>query len=725
LRDPVPTINPKKPFAPLPALRWNRIAMVQGPLLHTHFKAAEVVASILIAAIASYSALTLAERIGARHGRDHHLWLLGGGLAMGLGIAAMHFVGMLAMQLPVEVTYESGRTIASVLLAIAASTVALALAGGTSIRAPRLVSGALVFGAAIAGMHYLGMSAIRGPLTMGYHRARVATSVLVAIGAAATALVLAFTLRSDGEVRHSVRRVASVMAMALAISGMHYTGMWAVHFAPAVPGARDTALDLSDIAPTGLAAFVAAVSVVVLAGAIIASRIDQRARRELRETRLTLETRIAERETEAAMATELYALLAEHASDMVSTHTPDGRFAYVSQSWCEFTGVPLTGLLGHLPVEFAHPEDVSLLVANRARGLREAARITTLWRCRRAGAASPGHDHEYTWVETTSRSVREATTGRVQTFICATRDVSERKRMEDQLARSEARFRAALDGSFDAFFVLEALRDEHGRIIDFVYSEINRCGESLMGHSRANIVGCRMTEAFPSSANTHFDRFAMVVDSQRPLEEEMELMTPAGERRWFHHQIIPLGDGVAVTSRDVTDRKQAEEELRALTLVDDLTGLYNRRGFRMLAEQHLRLSKRGGPVTFLVVFDVDFFKDVNDVHGHPEGDAALRRVATVLRTAFRDSDIIARLGGDEFAVFALDCGEICDHLLARYRNALDANNTAAARPYTISISVGAARFDPLAPVSLDDLMAEADADLYEAKRVRAAPRTAA
>ena len=97
----------------------------------------------------------------------------------------------------------------------------------------------------------------------------------------------------------------------------------------------------------------------------------------------------------------------------------------------------------------------------------------------------------------------------------------------------------------------------------------------------------------------------------------------------------------------------------------------------------------------------------------------------MLRIAFRDSDIMARLGGDEFAVFALDCGEIEEHLLARYRNALDANNKATARPYTISISLGTARFDPLAPVSLDDLMAEADANLYEAKRLRASRQSAA
>ena len=127
-------------------------------------------------------------------------------------------------------------------------------------------------------------------------------------------------------------------------------------------------------------------------------------------------------------------------------------------------------------------------------------------------------------------------------------------------AESPARVRAARDGSFDGCVVLAARRDEQGGAIDVIYSELSHA-----------------------------------VTSRLPLEEEVELVTTTGERRWFRHQIIPLGDGVAVTSRDVTDRKQAEAELPAFTLVEDLTGRYHRRGFRMLAEQHPRLlSKRGG-----------------------------------------------------------------------------------------------------------------------------------
>jgi diguanylate cyclase (GGDEF)-like protein len=310
----------------------------------------------------------------------------------------------------------------------------------------------------------------------------------------------------------------------------------------------------------------------------------------------------------------------------------------------------------------------------------------------------------------------------VQTFVCATRDVTERKRMEEQLARSEARFRAAIDGSFDGFLVLEAVRNTDRKIVDFIYSELNPRAEALIARPRWQVIGRRMSDVFPAAAERYLDKLAGVVETRTPLEEEVEGSSPNGGRQWLHHQIIPLGDGLAITARDVTDQRHAQEELRALTLVDELTGLYNRRGFLMLAEQHMRLIKRGGPASILVSIDLDGFKGVNDVYGHGEGDVALRRVANVLRIAFRDSDILARFGGDEFVVLALDCGDMRDTLIERVMTALEADNVRAARPYSLSLSIGTARFDPFARVPIDQLMAEADVKLYEEKRRRTAAR---
>ena len=471
---------------------------------------------------------------------------------------------------------------------------------------------------------------------------------------------------------------------------------------------------------TEVIASVAVVSLVILIGAILIAVTDQRARRKAHEVQTSLEHKIAEREAEAVMATELYALLAENATDMMSTHEPDGRYAYVTPSWADFLGVPLSEIVGRLPLDFAHPNDRQLLIENQMRGLRSLSVLTTVWRCRRPGT-DPSGAERYAWVETSTRPVRETPTSQVQTFVCSTRDVTDRKRMEDQLARSEARFRAALEGSFDGFFVLEAVRSSTGEIVDFTYSELNARAEALLSRPRWQVIGRRMSDVFPAASRTHLPKLASVVESRAPLEEEIEVTVRDQGERWLHHQIIPLGDGVAVTTRDVTDRKLAEAELHALTLVDDLTGLYNRRGFRMLAEQHMRLAKRGGPVSILVSIDLDDFKNVNDSYGHAEGDEALRRITAVLREAFRDSDILARFGGDEFVVLALDCGEFLPTLIDRIHSGLAAVNAAAARPYDIALSLGTARFDPFARVSLDELLAEADARLYEVKRLRSEP----
>ena len=694
--------------------------MSRLPLLTPSFDLTEVVVSVVIAVIASYAALTLAGRVGALRGREHSGWLAGGGIAMGLGIAAMHFVGMLAMHLPVNVAYESGRTGISVIVAIGASTLALRFAGGSTLRVPRLLAGALLFGGAIAGMHYIGTSAIRAPVTIDHDVSRVTLSVTIAVAVAAAALWLVFRLRDAAGVRGGLLRLASAVVMGLAVAGMHYTAVSAMHFHSAPDGrALATTLDGPLLVGQELSASVIGVSLLILITAITAALVDKAARSQFHEAQVTLEHRVAEHVAEAAMATGLYRLLAENATDMISTHRPDGRFDYATETWSEFVGVPMDQVVGHQPAELAHPDDVALLVENHARGLKSPGMLTTVWRCRRRGGSSMRP--AYAWVETTTRPVR-GPDGRVQTFVCATRDVTERKQMEEDLARSEARFRAALDGSFDAFFVLDAVRGDDGQLIDFVYAELNPRAESLLARHRSSLIGRRLTEVFPTTAAASLVKLASVVDSRVPLEEEVEVTAPGVTARWVHHQIIPLGDGVAVTSRDVTGRKQAEEALRAATLVDDLTGLYNRRGFRVLAEQHLRLVKRGGPLSLLVSFDLDGFKQVNDLYGHPEGDAALRRAANILRTVFRDSDIIARFGGDEFVVLALDCGDMRAEIVHRIEAAIDAHNASAAQPYSLSMSLGIAQFDPFAPITLDAVMAESDTNLYEAKRRRAAAR---
>lgn len=159
-----------------------------------------------------------------------------------------------------------------------------------------------------------------------------------------------------------------------------------------------------------------------------------------------------------------------------------------------------------------------------------------------------------------------------------------------------------------------------------------------------------------------------------------------------------------------------ERELRFLALTDDLTCLYNRRGFFAAATQQLKLARRNQRELLLLFCDVDNLKKINDSYGHAEGDLALVRTANALESSFRDSDVLARLGGDEFVVLALnasgqDENAIIDRCLENLRWASREESR-----YKLALSIGAARFDPKSSATLGELITQADAAMYEQKR---------
>jgi diguanylate cyclase (GGDEF)-like protein len=169
--------------------------------------------------------------------------------------------------------------------------------------------------------------------------------------------------------------------------------------------------------------------------------------------------------------------------------------------------------------------------------------------------------------------------------------------------------------------------------------------------------------------------------------------------------------------RYAIERHRFQQQVRDESLTDELSGLYNRRGFYAFAQQHLRLasrSKRGLAVVFL---DLDGLKHINDTYGHAAGDQALVDVARILQETFRDSDIIARMGGDEFAVMVLDTErEQAEHLCARLESSLDRLNASRSRQYELSLSTGICHCQPAPPCCADELIARADQAMYEQKR---------
>ncbi|MCK4396015.1 diguanylate cyclase response regulator [candidate division WOR-3 bacterium] len=171
--------------------------------------------------------------------------------------------------------------------------------------------------------------------------------------------------------------------------------------------------------------------------------------------------------------------------------------------------------------------------------------------------------------------------------------------------------------------------------------------------------------------------------------------------------------------RYAIERQRILAELRALSLTDELTGLYNRRGFLILAQQQLKMADRTLREMCFLFADIDNLKWINDTLGHHEGDLALIEIANILKETFRDSDIIARIGGDEFAVLVIETSLASAKILStRLQDALDARNAKVNRSYNLSISLGITRYDPEHPCSIDEMLARADRLMYQQKQGR-------
>jgi len=172
-------------------------------------------------------------------------------------------------------------------------------------------------------------------------------------------------------------------------------------------------------------------------------------------------------------------------------------------------------------------------------------------------------------------------------------------------------------------------------------------------------------------------------------------------------------------SVEITERKKAEEALKKLSIVDDLTGLYNRRGFFIFAEQQFKIADRMKKKLYLLYSDLDGLKLINDKYGHAEGDAALIEVANVLRKTFRSSDVIARISGDEFVVLAMETLKTNPEVLIdRLNKKIEEHNSKRGTDYELSLSTGFSVYDPKNPISIEELMATADKDMYEDKLLK-------
>jgi signal transduction histidine kinase len=266
-----------------------------------HYDPILVLGSIVIAIMASYVALDLASRLSNERTAVRWIWWLGGSIAMGVGIWSMHFVGMLAFHLPVPMRFDGPLVVLSVLVAIVASAVALFVASRPVLPVVVLTASSLFMGAAISGMHYIGMAAMQLAAVVTWRPFLVVVSIGIAVTASFVALLLAFRLRRpDGGLFRWIRLWAATI-MGAAIVGMHYTGMAAAQFTAAAAGRPDVgALSLH----TGeVSIAVIGGTMLIFAVALGGAAFDERTRLLAREQHARLDAEAANRLKDEFLAT--------------------------------------------------------------------------------------------------------------------------------------------------------------------------------------------------------------------------------------------------------------------------------------------------------------------------------------------------------------------------------------------------------------------------------------
>ena len=272
---------------------------------------------------------------------------------------------------------------------------------------------------------------------------------------------------------------------------------------------------------------------------------------------------------------------------------------------------------------------------------------------------------------------------------------------------------AIVQSSNDAIFG----RDLDGRVISW-----NPAAERLHGCTAEEIVGKVNTSLIPDERKDEAAELWNRVLAGEPVQNfDTVRLHKDGTPLEVSLTLSPIRDadgnivGISTIARDIGERKRSEE-LRRLALLDELTGLNNRRGFLLLAEHQMSVARRDKKPLALLFIDLNNLKTINDNFGHKEGDRAISDTAAILRDTFRESDIVARVGGDEFCVLLTADNELdVDTPVGRLNTNVELHNAQGIRSYKVSLSVGKANYDPNEPVPIEDLMRQADVLMYQAK----------
>lgn len=300
-------------------------------------------------------------------------------------------------------------------------------------------------------------------------------------------------------------------------------------------------------------------------------------------------------------------------------------------------------------------------------------------------------------------------------------EIQQRKETEAILYQSRALISSILNCSLDAIAALEAVRNARtGNIEDFRCLLVNPIMSKVFNRNPEEIRGKLVFKRFVRKIDPNlFSAFVQVVLTGESLEKDVDYKYK-NKLKWYHFIAVKLGDGFAITVRDITERKKLELQLEKMANSDCLTGVNNRRSFKEISMKEWQRCQREKQPLSLILCDIDYFKKYNDFYGHQAGDECIIKVAQTIKEQLkRASDCVARYGGEEFVIILPNTNqEGAISIIKSIQEAISAQNIPHKKSEItkiISLSFGLATIIPSPESSIDKLISLADNALYQAK----------